>query len=577
MEIPRPIASGKILCSMPSTKKTNQPIQGPATRGDTEQSMGDENVGTIFAGHNKRLQILELLCLLTVFFVAAGDPAPMVNESHYLVKAKNFWNPNWCANDAFVSSGKAHITFYITFGWLTKFFSLETTAWIGRLLGWSVIALGLSNLCRNLFNRPFFSVPVAIIWIAATQHGNLAGEWVIGGIEGKVPAYGFVLLGLAEMVRRNWTRTWILLGIASAFHVLTGGWSVIAALITWRFTERSRNDAVRLFDWPILLGGIIALAGLIPAIALQANSPSADALKASRIYTYYRLAHHLLPANFQFSWYLRHGTLVALTLLTAYRFRHEKSLAPLTLYSLAAFGLAIIGFAIGYVPLWDPDLAAKLLRYYWFRLSDAMIPLLFAVLTVKLYIESRQQLIRHATTSYYSLAVVIASAFLLISDGLNKSTLSIPPAASHRVLGFQQDASISEQQHAFTDWLKVCQWVKHSSDEQEVFLTPRHQQTFKWYAERAEVTNWKDVPQDARSLLTWYETFQEIFPQRLGHVRVTIQYPKLREIRRRFDVRWMIVDRRIVGENLPLVRIYPINSESNPTYAVYELPNASKP
>ena len=108
----------------------------------------------------------------------------------------------------------------------------------------------------------------------------------------------------------------------------------------------------------------------------------------------------------------------------------------------------------------------------------------------------------------------------------------------------------------------------------EVFLTPRHQQTFKWYAERGEVVNWKDVPQDAKNLLEWNRRFQQIFPQRLGHIRVTIRYSDLREYRRRYGVRWMIVDRRVCGDDLPLVRLYPIDGETNATFAVYELPES---
>ena len=34
----------------------------------------------------------------------------------------------------------------------------------------------------------------------------------------------------------------------------------------------------------------------------------------------------------------------------------------------------------------------------------------------------------------------------------------------------------------------------------------------------------------------------------------------------------MIVDRRIVGEHLPLVRVYPVGEQQNQTFAVYELP-----
>ena len=70
----------------------------------------------------------------------------------------------------------------------------------------------------------------------------------------------------------------------------------------------------------------------------------------------------------------------------------------------------------------------------------------------------------------------------------------------------------------------------------------------------------------------WNRRFLEIYPQRLGFVRVTIQYDKLREFRREYGARMMIVDRRVTGQNLPLVRLYPTNGEVNATYAVYELP-----
>ena len=99
--------------------------------------------------------------------------------------------------------------------------------------------------------------------------------------------------------------------------------------------------------------------------------------------------------------------------------------------------------------------------------------------------------------------------------------------------------------------------------------------TFKWYAGRAEVVNWKDVPQDAASLKEWHERFQHVYPTRLGGVRVTIRYKQLREFRERFGVRFMIVDRRMVGPKLPLVQVYPVGDETNETFGVYELPQST--
>ncbi len=53
---------------------------------------------------------------------------------------------------------------------------------------------------------------------------------------------------------------------------------------------------------------------------------------------------------------------------------------------------------------------------------------------------------------------------------------------------------------------------------------------------------------------------------------MTVRYNTLREFRQRYGVRYMIVDRRMVGDNLPLIQLYPAGNEENLTYAVYELP-----
>ena len=148
----------------------------------------------------------------------------------------------------------------------------------------------------------------------------------------------------------------------------------------------------------------------------------------------------------------------------------------------------------------------------------------------------------------------------------------VPPSVNNRLLGWDMDADAATRRQAFEDWMAVCEWAALSTPPDEVFLTPRHQQTFKWYSGRSEVVNWKDVPQDAASLIEWKKRFVEIYPDHLGGRRVTINYRSLRDFRQRYHVRYMIVDRRVVGENLPLLRVYPTDSSDNVSYAVYELP-----
>ncbi len=51
----------------------------------------------------------------------------------------------------------------------------------------------------------------------------------------------------------------------------------------------------------------------------------------------------------------------------------------------------------------------------------------------------------------------------------------------------------------------MCDWIRRRLPPDTIVLTPPDHQTFKWYAERSEVVTWKDVPQDAISIIEWSE------------------------------------------------------------------------
>ena len=517
---------------------------------------------------------LEVATLTALFFVYAGDHAPAINEAHYLVKAKNFWDPSWCGNDLFAASRKAHIVYYVALGWLTKFVSLGATAWIGRLVGWLLLAAGLRFCCRHVGLRPFVSLAVALVWIAGVEYGNLAGEWVIGGIEAKVPAYGLVLFGFGEIARRKWERGWIWFGGASAFHVLTGGWAVIAAAIAFFITERTPRMASLKTDHPpvpffskgLFIGGAIALFGLVPAVWLTMGVTPEESAEAARIYSFVRIRHHLLPGDFPAWWFQRHGIVAASLLAAAVALRVQGPSRRVFWVGVGALVIAACGLLVGILPAAAPELAAKLLRYYWFRLSDAVVPLVLGILIGQALLGDARLLRGIAWL------VVIFAASLVVWSAYSNHTLGLPASTSHRFLGIRTDADVESQREAHRDWLAVCDWIRVATPEDEVFFTPRHQQTFKWYAHRAEVVNWKDVPQDATSLIEWEKRFNDVYPSRLGRVRVTIQYVRLKQYRERYGVRFMVVDNRVTGKHLPLVKIYPTGNQENGTYSVYELP-----
>jgi len=525
----------------------------------------------------------EILLILGVFFVYAGDPPPAINEAHYWVLAKNFWQPQWCSEDLFAASGKPHVLFHATFGLLTQSFSFNISAWIARLVGWGLLAAGLRAVCRAVTDRDYACVLVAVVWISGMEWFNLAGEWVVGGIEAKVPAYALVMFAISQMTQGRWERVWPLLGLASAFHVLVGGWAVIAAMFAYAIAGRSIANPVQQII-PLVVGGAIALVGLVPGLHMAATSDAAQSVAAAKIHTYARLSHHLLPTSFPLLSYLRHAGLIIVTWMIVWPLRRDRRLAPLVWLAIGCVGIAMTGLAIAMLDFYSKELAARLLRYYWFRSTDAILPLTLA-LGIAAMLETvtwRRDEGAHPerfndpfTNVRFSLGILSSLLAIAIFSRASIDNLrrGIPVSARYDVITAGRTESYDGQRDAFRDWQSVCRWIDQTFPSDAIFITPRHQQTFKWFAQRAEVVNWKDVPQDANSLVQWYNRFFDIYPRRLGTVRVTIRYNELGRFRQQYGARMMVVDRRIVGDSLPLVKVYPNEyGTTNDTYAIYRLP-----
>ncbi len=162
----------------------------------------------------------------------------------------------------------------------------------GPAITWWLLAWSWRRLSFAVLPRPGWSILSAALFAMLMDNFHMAGEWVIGGVEAKGFAYVFVFLGLESLVRNHWNRAWLLLGAASALHVLVGGWAAVAAGLAWLLIGRERPKLRTM--WPSLLGGLLfALPGLLPAILLNAHADAATIRQANQIYVFERLPHHL--------------------------------------------------------------------------------------------------------------------------------------------------------------------------------------------------------------------------------------------------------------------------------------------
>jgi hypothetical protein len=291
-----------------------------------------------------------------------------------------------------------------------------------------------------------------------------------------------------------------------------GGFAVL-------LTERRENrPSVRTVLPGLILGGLLSLPGLLPALALERGADPATAAEAARIYVFERLPHHLAPLSLSAEELSRRaarfGWVVAgFVGLGAWQFWRKRGDSAQSISAdrdidfgalgrvmrFAAFSLVCDGVALGIEAALkdEPLTAARILRYYWFRQADVMVPLATAIALAAFVVWMLRR--RAWAGTLVAVAAVAGCAWFL--GGLAVSRLENPqPPATARLEGFE-------------DWRDACLWVRDKAPPDATFLIPRMGHSFKWYAWRADVANYKDVPQDAASVVEWKARCADVFPR----------------------------------------------------------------
>lgn len=528
------------------------------------------NPRSILAGPPWAWRTLEVLLIVLLFFLLAGWPPPDVNESHYLAKAKHYWNSAWCRGDHFLTSADAHLVFYWTLGWLTRWLPLPAVAWVGRFVTWSLLAWAWQRLSYAVVPARLAAVASAGLVLLFQYRFHMAGEWMVGGVEAKGFAYAFVLLAVEAMLRQRWNTAGVCLGAAMAFHPVVGGWSLVAAGCAW-WSCGPLRPRVRSLLLGLAGGLLLALPGLVPALLLNHGVSAEVAREANYIYVYQRLPHHLVFHRFPHEFMVRQAILLVLWLVVCKATpcpvaRGVLGQRPLRGFVGGAVAIAVAGIVIDQLLWFDPDLAASLLRYYWYRLSDSMLPVGAALALVACVHQWRPQHPRLAGWAWAAL-ILVSGGSLAVSNFARRFDLR-PGADIQSLPSGEWDPAEVRRAHA--DWLRVCRWIAQHTDRDAGFLTPRHQQTFKWYAERREVCCWKDVPQDAAALVEWWRRQEAVYVRGLA----AHGEQHLLELARKYGVQYIVIDRQSGPRRLDLPRVYPsVFETTTPTYEVYRVPS----
>lgn len=504
--------------------------------------------------------LLAVCCSMFAYSLMAA-PIPAVNEPHYLCKAKHYWQPDWCANDFFLESSNAHAVFFATVGSLTQWLSLDQTAWIGRVIAIVVLAVGWCHLMATVVQCRWSTLHILWVFLALQACGNFSGEWLVGGVEGKVFSYGLLFFALGEAQRGRIVVAAASAGLAIAFHPVIGLWGVLAftgtVVAEWiwkRFGRRvtSLGDTDSHLPQPgvvrLLLAGcamvICALPGLIPAIQLL-SEPASPQTKAAANYiqVYYRLAHHLDPMRFQPQAYYCYAVLLVIWMIAM--LVRSRSQSQRRFDGIVAFAVlfALAGIAVGWGPRPAPQMAwyaqrAQLLKFYPFRLADVLVPLAISIVVV-LPVHARLPIV----AKHLGYGLLFAAALLQCQVGVD----------SNRYSGELR-----------TDWIDACHWIDQNLPSDALVNSPHNGWAFKWFAQRAEYVAFKDCPQDANGIVEWNRRLN--FLKRWFEDHYADDFysrDELRDLREQTKISHILTDRLGPLELKPIYR--------NESFQVYDL------
>jgi hypothetical protein len=514
--------------------------------------------------------------MVLVVYSFCHAPVPGVNEPHYLSKAKHYWEPTWCQGDFFLESSNPHLVFYQTIGWLTQVMSLHWAAVAGRLVTLLLLASALQRVARILTGDDWGGVTTGVVFLLLQAIGNFSGEWIVGGVEGKVVSYACVLHCLSECAGRRWAFAGPWLGAAIAFHPLVGLWTLTAlgmtAVAGWLPRQSvagiddsadSRNLPARSFGLiapreltseAFLIGAVLLVClaawGVLPALDTMRGASAREAFEATYVQVFFRLKHHVDPMEFPANHYVLYAGLSLTAWLLSRALPRSSEQTMLNRLVFCAGIIALCGVATGYgdrPPTEMPyfRLRMNLLKFYPFRLFDALLPLLVALQIASLF--SRQRLAGVLVPRRLQLGVVTGAfgTALLLNAGWG----------SVNRLNARQEA----------DWREACAWIRSNVAEESLFLTPNESWGFKWFAERSEFVARKDCPQDSVGMVEWNRRLN--FIEKWGQENMTptgYTRQQARSLSNKTGVTH-ILSRRFGPFDLPILF-------QNETYRIYEIP-----
>jgi hypothetical protein len=446
-------------------------------------------------------------------------PAYIDNEPTYVLGPIKILHPGFLAGHPFVERWSPYFVvfdsvvspFYLTDNWLAVTLVLRVAIWVFQ-------AWALTKLCRTLGLAPWTVVVMVVSWLAVEQT-LAAGEWVFGCMSAKPVGYGFVFLGLDAVLRRRFAAAGVYAGLAACFHILVGGWSVLAlgAATLVQGGRGGRLRALAAYAIPAALVGAVGLAPAGLAILLHSPGDPAAVAEATRVNVLWVNPFHLDPEYFLTApEYLKLVLYLIGTLALLWR------VLPRPQANAVIAFLGVVGgvFAVGLVAR-KVD-AFWFLKYYPFRVADGMYPMFFWLGAALLL----QRFARRIGGWGGAGIVVVAALFVPpalrwvnngpLEDPAHRVRVSAASVLAHpslRGLGSEARARLLEWRsllrgQARAEERRMAAWIRENTPPDAVFIIPPRAYPFPLEARRIEFISFKTFTID--KIRDWRDRFEAL-------------------------------------------------------------------
>lgn len=436
---------------------------------------------------------LKIASLVIIIMISQFVPMIDYNEMAYLPQGYWLFNKDWLANDWSLAYTTLHLyPFGYVSGFFVHFFGFITTIFVGRVLTYIFFSFAILKLAQALKANFLVTAASLMIFLSFFPSGMYAGEWIIGGLETKTFAYPFVILSIARILRNDIGYSLLYAGIGLSLHPLVGGYHVVcltAIMVHKLVCHQVVFEELLKKSYLFLIGGFWGIFAIFSHLLEQHDAHLSN--YAWNILVQVRVPFHNLPKLYS-------ETLLIPFLFSCFNlatlFLSKKSeIRSLTFYVLSTVFISGVGVLIY---LFGDQ---TLLRFYFFRFSDAMQPLLTIIILGIFFSERLQVLVTnfHWFTRFRKLAVgtIGLGAFLLFltNSRANLQDLVSPNAYS--------SAEIWEKSSPDYEMMK---WVNENTKENAVFIAPISMETFHMDAQRSLFVSWKLAPYEADRIVEWY-------------------------------------------------------------------------